>query len=534
MYTCSERINRERERGNMPGGGAQRVGKGSRNRRNLSNIVPLAERDGKQLVLSCAYKGKTFKASVLPSGEINFGQDLRFSSPSSWVLHCGRTVKPTLQSINGWTTAMYKGEKICNCADAVEEEGASADGVSPIVAGKKRKQSAQGPLPTTPLDRGGNLEGQASETEAPPPGPGFSPVLISPRKRRRKKSIREASILVGTDHQVSHLPVCQKRASGANDGVTGQMVWDASANGLDQDAFEDYIAACGCENVDRALKLLHEQNYDIDRAKETLLKEQPALTASRWSEEEIARFEKNIVYIGKDFDALAKVVSSRSVSDVVQFYYGWKNKRKVVNHGRSWKEDLGMRHKLLGRRVQKKFEGFGVYKGTVVHYFPSDTEEPLFRVKYEDGDKEDFLFAELVPLLCDKGGAGDSPRDEGKGNGGEGKKQLSIKCGEGVDHSSPRSLVQSPSILSSERKRRKPPSSTLTHIVSSLPLPNKPTAKKELMKVMEQETWATLSSHEKLRYLVETNLVNKMSPRPIWQRFTYHIRPETISKTAMV
>ena len=86
----------------MPGGGAQRVGKGSRNRRNLSNIVPLAERDGKQLVLSCAYKGKTFKASVLPSGEINFGQDLRFSSPSSWVLHCGRTVKPTLQSINGW------------------------------------------------------------------------------------------------------------------------------------------------------------------------------------------------------------------------------------------------------------------------------------------------------------------------------------------------------------------------------------------------------------------------------------------------
>ena len=77
-------------------------------------------------------------------------------------------------------------------------------------------------------------------------------------------------------------------------------------------------------------------------------------------------------------------------------------------------------------------------------------------------------------------------------------------------------------------------SSTLTHIVSSLPLPNKPTAKKELMKVMEQETWATLSSHEKLRYLVETNLVNKMSPRPIWQRFTYHIRPETISKTAMV
>ena len=194
------------------------------------------------------------------------------------------------------------------------------------------------------------------------PGPGFSSCLDFTTEAEAKRSIREASISVGEEYQVTHLPVCEKSdAASEGDKLSarmGRLVWNASANKLDQDTFEDYIAACGCEFVDRSLELLHEKSYNIKEAKEAFLKEKSKLLSAQWNVEEIGRFEKNIAYIGKDFDS-GKVVSGRPVSGVIEFYYGWKNKRKIANFGRSWKEDLGMRHKLQGVGFKRTLKAMG-------------------------------------------------------------------------------------------------------------------------------------------------------------------------------
>jgi len=48
------------------------------------------------------------------------------------------------------------------------------------------------------------------------------------------------------------------------------------------------------------------------------------LDADRWSPYEVALFEAGICMYGKDFGQLASVIGSKSASDVIAFYYMWK------------------------------------------------------------------------------------------------------------------------------------------------------------------------------------------------------------------
>lgn len=51
---------------------------------------------------------------------------------------------------------------------------------------------------------------------------------------------------------------------------------------------------------------------------------------------------------------------------------------------------------LVGSDVVKEFGSHGIYKGKVTSYSP---QTQWYRVVYEDGDQEDLLQAELLPLL---------------------------------------------------------------------------------------------------------------------------------------
>jgi len=54
----------------------------------------------------------------------------------------------------------------------------------------------------------------------------------------------------------------------------------------------------------------------------------------RWSPMEIALFEAGICHHGKDFHSIAKLIKTKSTTEVVDFYYMWKKSA----HYQMWKE----------------------------------------------------------------------------------------------------------------------------------------------------------------------------------------------------
>lgn len=53
---------------------------------------------------------------------------------------------------------------------------------------------------------------------------------------------------------------------------------------------------------------------------------------------------------------------------------------------------------LIGRRVEKDFQGFGKYAGSVVAY---NAARGFYKVVYDDGDREELELEELEPILVD-------------------------------------------------------------------------------------------------------------------------------------
>lgn len=54
----------------------------------------------------------------------------------------------------------------------------------------------------------------------------------------------------------------------------------------------------------------------------------------KWSPYEIAVFEGSIALYGKNFHAIQKYVESKTVKDVIEFYYEWKK----TSHYKEWKK----------------------------------------------------------------------------------------------------------------------------------------------------------------------------------------------------
>ena len=56
---------------------------------------------------------------------------------------------------------------------------------------------------------------------------------------------------------------------------------------------------------------------------------------------------------------------------------------------------------LIGARINKHFENFGVFVGEVISHDVDESGEAIYRIKYTDGDEEDLFFNELEPLLSE-------------------------------------------------------------------------------------------------------------------------------------
>jgi hypothetical protein len=63
-----------------------------------------------------------------------------------------------------------------------------------------------------------------------------------------------------------------------------------------------------------------------------------------WSEEECGEFEEGLRVSGKDFFQLRKMVPSRSVKELVEFYYIWKKSKRyedfIIQHGKIGKKKV--------------------------------------------------------------------------------------------------------------------------------------------------------------------------------------------------
>lgn len=60
-------------------------------------------------------------------------------------------------------------------------------------------------------------------------------------------------------------------------------------------------------------------------------------TADRWSPYEIALFESGICMTGKLFPQLAQLIGSKSVKEVIEFYYCWKKSKNYAHWKAAYK-----------------------------------------------------------------------------------------------------------------------------------------------------------------------------------------------------
>lgn len=155
----------------------------------------------------------------------------------------------------------------------------------------------------------------------------------SPDEEEWKKTI-----MVGSDYQAK-IPVGLCKYDDAlpyeNDD---KMLWDPSP--LTEKQVEEFlikahesclnnshVAGTPTKDDEQALYLLLQCGYNVEEAlrRRRINAVPPADTMSIWSEEECRNFETGMRMYGKDFHTIQKnKVRTRSVGELVQFYYLWK------------------------------------------------------------------------------------------------------------------------------------------------------------------------------------------------------------------
>jgi len=141
------------------------------------------------------------------------------------------------------------------------------------------------------------------------------------------------TIMVGSDYQAG-IPEGLCRYDDALPYENeDKVLWDPSA--LSEEAVINFLrkvpgigAANGSPRDDeQALHLLLQCGYNVDEAlrRQQMNVVPPTDTMSLWSEEECLNFENGLRTYGKDFHLIQQnKVRTRSVGELVQFYYLWK------------------------------------------------------------------------------------------------------------------------------------------------------------------------------------------------------------------
>ena len=107
-----------------------------------------------------------------------------------------------------------------------------------------------------------------------------------------------------------------------------QLLWQPSK--ISENSVYNFLRAIKSStsrriNEEKILYLLHQCDYDTEEAyRRFQLLPEPATDAGIWSEEECKNFERVLQCHGKKFHYVQRLVPSKSVKDVVEFYYFWK------------------------------------------------------------------------------------------------------------------------------------------------------------------------------------------------------------------
>ncbi|KAK9892971.1 hypothetical protein WA026_023028 [Henosepilachna vigintioctopunctata] len=77
----------------------------------------------------------------------------------------------------------------------------------------------------------------------------------------------------------------------------------------------------------QTLGMLHFNNYDLKESLRDFENFTPVPNA--WSLEEEMIFENTLQSVGKNFSKIHQALPDRSIGDLVEYYYKWKNKKKL-------------------------------------------------------------------------------------------------------------------------------------------------------------------------------------------------------------
>jgi len=156
---------------------------------------------------------------------------------------------------------------------------------------------------------------------------------------------RTATPRVGKEYQAVDFPEARP-SSAYRDEVdhTSELVWSPTV--LTEKQVERYLRECwesqNTRRIDikavvhdnqKALAILAKNNYVISKALMEFRSTLSQDTTIKWTESECELFEKGNVEYGKDFFKIHhSYLSTKSVKEIIQFYYVWKKSKRFEGH----------------------------------------------------------------------------------------------------------------------------------------------------------------------------------------------------------
>lgn len=142
-------------------------------------------------------------------------------------------------------------------------------------------------------------------------------------------------VKVGPDHQ-AEVSVQPTHSPYSYDTYGDKVVW--KPDGIDENEVSRYLAAVSEQitghpppttsphDDERALEILQRFHHDTQHALKWIRTKGLPGGTTPWTEEECKRFEAGLRTVGKDFNALSKQLNTRTLKELVEFYYVWTNK----------------------------------------------------------------------------------------------------------------------------------------------------------------------------------------------------------------
>ncbi|GFT96910.1 mesoderm induction early response protein 2 [Nephila pilipes] len=144
---------------------------------------------------------------------------------------------------------------------------------------------------------------------------------------KKKKELEKNKVIrVGEKYQcvVPDLIQCDDEELGTEKDT---LLWNP--NVLSESETNHYLETICCQDavdVEKGLWLLHRCKYDVNEAIRRHRSMPPVSNAyyHSWTESERNHFERGFKLHGKNFTAIQKMVRSKGMEDIIQYYYSYK------------------------------------------------------------------------------------------------------------------------------------------------------------------------------------------------------------------